>query len=132
MTTTAASTPDVHARTFLLLLRLRLAGISAPAAVASAVAAAGIVPTGCFCDGSSCSGDGSSSSRDGFSGSADGSSCVALCRGELASPYWSGPRALSSDTPAAAPDGAAAFPDGFAASPDGPAASSGPGPGVSF
>ena len=53
MTTTAASTPDVQARIFFLLL-LRL--VLAPGAVASAVAAAGIVPIGCFCDGSSCSG----------------------------------------------------------------------------
>ena len=48
MTTTAASTPDVQARTFRLRLRLPPAGILAPTAVASAVAAAGIAPIGCF------------------------------------------------------------------------------------
>src|SRR5262245_34360016 len=129
-TTTAASTPDVQARTFLLLLRLRPAGVSAPWAAASAfaaagIAAAGIVPIDCLCDGSSCSGDGSWCSGDGFSCSGDGFPCGALCRGELASPYCSGPRAFSSD-------GLAASSDGPAASWDGPAASSRYGSGVSF
>src|SRR5215470_4016850 len=110
MTTTAASTPDVQARAFLLLLRLRPADVLAPGAVASAsaaagivapaVAAAGIAPIGCFGDGSSCSGDGSPCSGDDSPCSGGGSSRGVLCRGELASPYCSGPRAFSSDGPA--------------------------------
>src|SRR5215813_10977354 len=105
MTTTAASTPDVQARIFFLLPRVALTGAVAPGAVASAFAAGGIVPIGCF-----------------GAGSPDG----ALCRGELASPYCSAPRALPSDGPEASSGRGPGVPLG-----SGPGASPWDGPGAS-
>src|SRR6266516_6689278 len=107
MTTTAARAADVQARIFFFLLRLPAARVAlaiVASASASAFVAGGIVPIGCFWEGSS--------------GSCEGSSCGALWRGELASPYCSGPRALPWDGSAAA-------------SGRGPGVSPGSGPGAS-
>ena len=89
MTTTAARAADVQARIFFLLLRLPPAGVVALGVVASAFGAAGIVPIGCCWAGSS-------GFWAGSSGFCAGSSGGALCWGELASPYCSGPTALPS------------------------------------